>query len=155
MTLKDKNNARNGLPSQNHMKMRYYTCSWLHLLKNHIWLRNIWRPFCFCPKKFRPRVPKWHPADSCSGHPIVSESIIKRRPYRKTRFRQNPLDYSSDASRQAVEQGCQGNQAGARSLVPWQRPRYHRLAADLPGQGQGLFQTDDRQPGYVCGDRGT
>ena len=34
MTLNDENNARNGLPSQNHMKMRYYTCSWLHLLKN-------------------------------------------------------------------------------------------------------------------------
>ena len=23
------------------------------------------------------------------------------------------------------------------------------------GQGQGLFQTDHRQPEYVCGDRGT
>ena len=49
--------------------------------------------FVFVLKKFRPRVPKWHPADSCSGHPIVSESIIKRRPYRETRFSQNLLDY--------------------------------------------------------------
>ena len=49
--------------------------------------------FVFAFKKFRPRVSKWHPADSCSGHPIVSESIIKRRPYRETHFRQNLLDY--------------------------------------------------------------
>ena len=49
--------------------------------------------FVFALKKFRLRVPKWHPADSCSGHPIVSESIIKRCPYRETRFRQNLLDY--------------------------------------------------------------
>ena len=41
MTLSHKNNTRNGLPSQNHMKMRYYTCSWLYLLKNHIWPWNI------------------------------------------------------------------------------------------------------------------
>ena len=61
--------------------------------KKHIWPWNIWRPFCFCSKKFRPRVPKWHPADFCSGHPIVSESIIKHCPYRETRFSQNPLDY--------------------------------------------------------------
>ena len=49
--------------------------------------------FVFALKKFRPGMPKWHPDDSCSGHPIVSESIIKRRPYRETRFRQNLLDY--------------------------------------------------------------
>ena len=49
--------------------------------------------FAFVPTKFRPRVPKWHPADFCWGHPIVSESIIKHRPYRETRFSQNPLDY--------------------------------------------------------------
>ena len=49
--------------------------------------------FVFALKKFRPMVPKWHPADFCSGHPIVSESIIKHRPYRETRFSQNPLDY--------------------------------------------------------------
>ena len=36
MTLSHKNNPRNGLPSQNDMKMWYYTCSWLNLLKNHI-----------------------------------------------------------------------------------------------------------------------
>ena len=36
MTLSHKNNTRNGLPSQNHIKMRYYTCFWLYLLKNHI-----------------------------------------------------------------------------------------------------------------------
>ena len=36
MTLNLKNNTKNELPSQNHIKMRYYTCSWLHLLKNHI-----------------------------------------------------------------------------------------------------------------------
>ena len=36
MTFNHKNNTRNGLPSQNHIKMRYYTCSWLNLLKNHI-----------------------------------------------------------------------------------------------------------------------
>ena len=30
MTLSHKNNARNGLPGQNHMKMSYYTYSWLH-----------------------------------------------------------------------------------------------------------------------------
>ena len=51
--------------------------------------------FVFALKKFRPRVSKWHPADLCSGHPIVSESIIKHRPYRETRFSQNPLDYKS------------------------------------------------------------
>ena len=49
--------------------------------------------FVYALKKFRPRVPKWHPADFCSGYPIVSESIIKHRPYRETRFSQNPLDY--------------------------------------------------------------
>ena len=52
--------------------------------------------FVISPKKIRPRVPKWHPADSCSGDPIVSESIIKHPPYRKTRFRQNPLDYNTE-----------------------------------------------------------
>ena len=36
MTLSHKNNLRNRLPRQNHIKMRYYTCSWLYLLKNHI-----------------------------------------------------------------------------------------------------------------------
>ena len=36
---------------------------------------------------------KWHPGDFCWGHPIVSESIIKHRPYREKRFGQNPLDY--------------------------------------------------------------
>ena len=36
VTLRHKNNTRNGLPSQNHIKMRYYTCYWLQLLKNHI-----------------------------------------------------------------------------------------------------------------------
>ena len=51
--------------------------------------------FVSVPKKIRPRVPKWHPVDFCCGHPIVSESIIKHRPYRETRFRQNPLDYST------------------------------------------------------------
>ena len=56
--------------------------------------------FVFALKKFRPRVPKWHPADFCSGCPIVSESIIKHRPYRETRFSQNPLDY--DASSETV-----------------------------------------------------
>ena len=49
--------------------------------------------FVFALKKFRWRVPKWHPADFCWGRPIVSESIIKHRPYRETRFCQNPLDY--------------------------------------------------------------
>ena len=29
-------------------------------------------------------VTKWHPADSCSGHPLESESIIKHSPYRET-----------------------------------------------------------------------
>ena len=42
--------------------------------------------FVFALKKFRPRVPKWHPADSCSGHPLEPESIIKHRPYRETRL---------------------------------------------------------------------
>ena len=42
--------------------------------------------FVFALKKFRPRVPKWHPADSCSGHPLETESIIKHRPYRETRL---------------------------------------------------------------------
>ena len=37
--------------------------------------------FVFALKKFRPRVPKWHPADFCSGHPIVSKSIIIRPTY--------------------------------------------------------------------------
>ena len=27
MTFNHENSTRNGLPSQNHMKMRYYTCS--------------------------------------------------------------------------------------------------------------------------------
>ena len=41
----------------------------------------------------RPRVPKWHPADSCSGHPLEPESIIKQRPYRETRFsKKMPFD---------------------------------------------------------------
>ena len=31
-------------------------------------------------------MPKWHPADSCSGHPLEPESIIKHRPYRETRL---------------------------------------------------------------------
>ena len=61
MTLSLKNNARNGLPSQNHIKMRYYTCSWLHLLKNHIWPWNIWRPFCFLPLKIPPKGAKVAP----------------------------------------------------------------------------------------------
>ena len=52
--------------------------------------------FVFVPKKIRPRVPKWHPADFCWGHPIVSESIIKHRPYRETRFSQKPLDYDPE-----------------------------------------------------------
>ena len=42
--------------------------------------------FVFALKKFHPRVPKWHPADSCSGHPLEPESIIKHRPYRETRL---------------------------------------------------------------------
>ena len=93
MTLSHQNNTRNGLLSQNHMKMRYYTCSWLYLLKNHIWPWNIWWLFCFSPKKFRPRMPKWHPADSCSGHPLEPESIIKHRPYRETRLsKKMPFD---------------------------------------------------------------
>ena len=49
MTLSHENNTRNGLPGQNHTKMRYYTCSWLHLLNNHSWPWDIWRPFCFWP----------------------------------------------------------------------------------------------------------
>ena len=36
MTLSHTYNTRHGFPSQNHMTMRYYTCYWLHLLKNHI-----------------------------------------------------------------------------------------------------------------------
>ena len=40
MTLNNQSNFRNGLPSQNHMKIMYYTCSLLHLLKNHIWPWN-------------------------------------------------------------------------------------------------------------------
>ena len=94
MTLYHKNNTRNGLPSQNHMNMRYYTCSWLHLLKKTFDLEISGGHFVFALKKFRPRVPMWHPDDFCSGHPIASESIIKHRPYRETRFSQNPLDYS-------------------------------------------------------------
>ena len=34
------NYFRNGFPSQNHMKMRYYTCFLFNLLKNHIWSWN-------------------------------------------------------------------------------------------------------------------
>ena len=34
MTFSHKSNTINGLPSQNHMKTKYYTCSWLDLLKN-------------------------------------------------------------------------------------------------------------------------
>ena len=49
MTLSHENNTRNGLPGQNYTKMRYYTCSWLHLLNNHSWPWYIWRPFCFLP----------------------------------------------------------------------------------------------------------
>ena len=30
--------------------------------------------FVFALQKFRPRVPKWHPADSCSGHPLEPDS---------------------------------------------------------------------------------
>ena len=49
--------------------------------------------FVFALKKFRPRVPKWHPADSCSGHPLEPESIIKHRPYRETRLsKKMPFD---------------------------------------------------------------
>ena len=36
MTLGHRKIKINGLPSPNHMKMRYYTCSWLHLLKRYI-----------------------------------------------------------------------------------------------------------------------
>ena len=49
--------------------------------------------FVFALKKFRSRVPKWHPADSCSGHPLEPESIIKHRPYRETRLsKKMPFD---------------------------------------------------------------
>ena len=49
--------------------------------------------FVFALKKFRPRVPKWHPADSCSGHPLEPESIIKHRPYLETRLsKKMPFD---------------------------------------------------------------
>ena len=42
--------------------------------------------FVFALEEFRPRVPKWHPADSCPGHPLEPESILKHRPYRETRL---------------------------------------------------------------------
>ena len=49
--------------------------------------------FVFALEKFRPRVPKWHPADSCSGHPLEPKSIIKHRPYRETRLsKKMPFD---------------------------------------------------------------
>ena len=37
-------------------------------------------------KKFSPRVPDWHPTDSCSGHAIEPESTIKHHPYHKICF---------------------------------------------------------------------
>ena len=93
MALSHKNNTINGLSSQNHMKMRYYTCSCFICWKIIIDLGIYGGHFVFALKQFRPRVPKWHPADFCWGHPIVSESIIKHHQYCETRFCQNPLDY--------------------------------------------------------------
>ena len=66
MTLSHEKNKGNGLPRQNHMEMRYYTCSLFDL------------------KKISQRVPKGYPADTCSGHPLEPESTIKHRPYRET-----------------------------------------------------------------------
>ena len=46
----------------------------------------------FAYKKFSPRVAKWHPPVSDSGHPRVQESTIKHHPYHQTRFSQkSPL----------------------------------------------------------------
>ena len=36
MILSHENNTRNVLPGQNYMKMMYYICSYLNLLKNHV-----------------------------------------------------------------------------------------------------------------------
>ena len=64
ITLSHKKNKGNGLPSQNHMEMRYYACSWLHLLNKYIWPWHIWRPFCFWPLKIPPKgakvAPSWY-----------------------------------------------------------------------------------------------
>ena len=51
MTLYHKNNTRNGLPSQNHMKMRYYTCSCLHLLKKTYLTLKYLAAILFLPLK--------------------------------------------------------------------------------------------------------
>ena len=50
MTLYQKN-TRNGLPSQNRMKMRYYTCSWLHLLKKTYLTLKYLAAILFLPLK--------------------------------------------------------------------------------------------------------
>ena len=51
MTLYHKNNTINGLPSQNHMKMTYYTCSWLHLLKKTYLTLKYLAAILFLPLK--------------------------------------------------------------------------------------------------------
>ena len=51
ITLSHENNTRNGLPSQNHMKMRYYTCSWLHLLKKTYLTLKYLAAILFLPLK--------------------------------------------------------------------------------------------------------
>ena len=62
--------------------------------------------FVFARKKFRPRVPKWHPADSCSGHPLETESIIKHRPYRETRLSKK-LPFDNWTSRGCRPYACE------------------------------------------------
>ena len=51
MTLRHKYNTRNGLPSQNHMKMMYYTCSWPHLLRKSYLTLKYMAAILFFPLK--------------------------------------------------------------------------------------------------------
>ena len=82
MTLNHKNNARNG--SHENEVLHLFLASFVE--KSYLTLKYLAAIFLFLPlKKSCPKVPKWHPADSCSEHPLEPESTIKHRPYRETR----------------------------------------------------------------------
>ena len=89
MTLSHKNNTRNGLPSQNHMKMMCYTCSWLHLLKNQRPLLDLEIPggHFFALKKIPPKGAKVAPGLFLLGTSQCIRINHKHRPCRETRLK--------------------------------------------------------------------
>ena len=78
MTLGHKNNTRKGLLSQNHMQMRYYTCSWLHFLEKHIYV---------CLRKIPPKSSKVAP-----GWFLFSTSFRTRINHKTSCIPQNMLE---------------------------------------------------------------